>query len=247
MDNKKIGKLISSLRKKNGLTQQELGDKVGVGFRAVSKWETGLTLPDIGIINELSQILGISSDELLSGELKPKEESNNTEIISKNKISKKIKITISIITSIIIIFTFLIIYLNNKTYVYNLTTENINDYYVEGQVAFKRNKMSIIINKIVFKNEKFASKIIKNYEYRILTKEKLLFGYGYINSVQTRDENLSIKDLMEKININSTIETKIDRESILKDNIILKLIFLDKENKEETKQIEIYLSNKTIK
>ena len=69
MDNKKIGKLIADLRKKQGLTQQELGDKVGVGFRAVSKWERGITLPDITIINEVSRILGISSDELLAGEL----------------------------------------------------------------------------------------------------------------------------------------------------------------------------------
>lgn len=66
MDNKRIGKLIGDLRKKKGLTQQELGDKVGVGFRAVSKWENGVTLPDISIIQELSRILGINVDYLLS-------------------------------------------------------------------------------------------------------------------------------------------------------------------------------------
>ena len=65
MDNKRIGKLISELRKKKGLTQQELGDKVGVGFRAVSKWENGVTLPDISIISELSKVLGINVDQLL--------------------------------------------------------------------------------------------------------------------------------------------------------------------------------------
>ena len=57
MDNKKIGNLIASLRKSKGLTQQDLGDLVGVGFRAVSKWERGITMPDISIINELSKIL----------------------------------------------------------------------------------------------------------------------------------------------------------------------------------------------
>ena len=89
MDNKKIGKLIADLRKKNGLTQQELGDKVGVGFRAVSKWERGITLPDISIINELSDILGISSNELLAGKV-------TKEIKTKPKISKKLKIILSI-------------------------------------------------------------------------------------------------------------------------------------------------------
>ena len=97
MDNKKIGKLIADLRRKQGLTQEQLGEKVGVGFRSVSKWECGKTLPDIGIINDLSKILGISSDELLSGELKSKEDNNN-----KKKISPKIIITISILTLIII-------------------------------------------------------------------------------------------------------------------------------------------------
>ena len=94
MDNKKVGKLIADLRKKNGLTQQELGDKVGVGFRAVSKWERGITLPDITIINELSKILGISSNELLDGKV-------TKEIKTKPKISKKLKIVLSISISII--------------------------------------------------------------------------------------------------------------------------------------------------
>ena len=46
MDNIKIGKLISKLRKNLNLTQEELGNKIGVGFRAVSKWECGQTLPE---------------------------------------------------------------------------------------------------------------------------------------------------------------------------------------------------------
>ena len=39
-----------------GLTQEQLGDMVGVGFRSVSKWERGITLPDISIINDVSKI-----------------------------------------------------------------------------------------------------------------------------------------------------------------------------------------------
>ena len=73
MDQEKIGKLIAKQRKMKGLTQQQLGDMVGVGYRAVSKWETGLTMPDISNINELCKILDITSDELLKGELNKKE------------------------------------------------------------------------------------------------------------------------------------------------------------------------------
>ena len=60
MDNKKIGKLIATLRNKEGLTQQDLGDKIGVGFRAVSKWERGLNLPDIGITPNYKTFKGLN-------------------------------------------------------------------------------------------------------------------------------------------------------------------------------------------
>lgn len=66
MDNVKIGKLIGELRRNKGLTQQELGDMVGVGFRAISKWERGMTMPDISSLVELSKIFGIKTDYILS-------------------------------------------------------------------------------------------------------------------------------------------------------------------------------------
>ena len=72
MDNEKIGKFIAKLRKSKNLTQQELGDLVGVGGKSVSKWERGINMPDVSIINEVSKILGITSDELLKGEFDKK-------------------------------------------------------------------------------------------------------------------------------------------------------------------------------
>ena len=113
MDNKKIGKLIAELRKQKGLTQQELGDMLGIGFRSVSKWERGITLPDITIINEVSKILGISSDELLSGKVNKEHKDN--------KIPSKFKITFSIIMTIIVILITSFIYYYNQTYTYLYT------------------------------------------------------------------------------------------------------------------------------
>ena len=49
MDNNKIGKFIASVRKEKNLTQQELGNKLFVTDKAVSKWERGLSLPDISL------------------------------------------------------------------------------------------------------------------------------------------------------------------------------------------------------
>ena len=68
MDQVKIGKFISEQRKNQGLTQMRLAEKLGITDRAVSKWETGKTMPDSSIMLELCEILGISVNELLSGE-----------------------------------------------------------------------------------------------------------------------------------------------------------------------------------
>lgn len=68
MDQIKIGKFISSCRKEQGMTQAALAEKLGISDRAVSKWETGKSMPDSGIMLELCSFLGINVNELLSGE-----------------------------------------------------------------------------------------------------------------------------------------------------------------------------------
>lgn len=68
MDQIKIGKFIASCRKEAGMTQAVLAEKLGITDRAVSKWETGKSLPDSGIMLELCELLKINVNELLSGE-----------------------------------------------------------------------------------------------------------------------------------------------------------------------------------
>lgn len=68
MDQIKTGNLIAQCRKEKGLTQAALAEQLGVSDRAVSKWETGRSLPDADNMLELSRILGITVDELLKGE-----------------------------------------------------------------------------------------------------------------------------------------------------------------------------------
>lgn len=68
MDQIKIGKFIAYCRKEQGMTQAILAEKLGISDRAVSKWETGKSLPDSGIMLELCDLLNINVNELLSGE-----------------------------------------------------------------------------------------------------------------------------------------------------------------------------------
>ena len=68
MDQVSIGKFISACRKEKGLTQARLGEKLGVTDRAVSKWETGRSMPDSSIMLALCGLLDITVNELLTGE-----------------------------------------------------------------------------------------------------------------------------------------------------------------------------------
>ena len=69
MDQEKIGILLRSLRVQKGMTQKELAEKLGLSGKTVSKWECGQGCPDVSVLPELAGILGISMEDLLSGQL----------------------------------------------------------------------------------------------------------------------------------------------------------------------------------
>ena len=64
MDQVKIGKFIAECRRKTNLTQMQLAEKLNITDRAISKWETGKSLPDSSIMLELCDVLGISVNDL---------------------------------------------------------------------------------------------------------------------------------------------------------------------------------------
>lgn len=70
----KIGSKIRGLRKKCGLTQEQLAERIGVSFQAVSKWENDIALPDITLVPVIAQYFGVSTDELLSYDSAEKDE-----------------------------------------------------------------------------------------------------------------------------------------------------------------------------
>lgn len=72
----KIGMFISTCRKKRNITQAELAEKLGITDRAVSKWETGKSLPDASIMLDLCEILQINVNDLLNGEVVTMSENN---------------------------------------------------------------------------------------------------------------------------------------------------------------------------
>ena len=68
MDQVKIGKFIAALRKEKGLTQEKLGEKLGVTNKTVSRWENGNYMPDVEMLSLLSNEFDVSINEIISGE-----------------------------------------------------------------------------------------------------------------------------------------------------------------------------------
>ena len=89
MNQEKIGKFIGEVRKEKGLKQAELAEMLGVTSKTVSRWETGKYMPDLSLFTDISNILGITINELLQGErLIKKKNSDSIEIEIKLEIEE---------------------------------------------------------------------------------------------------------------------------------------------------------------
>ena len=113
MDQIKIGKFIAECRKKQNLTQAQLAEKLNVTDRAVSKWETGKSMPDSSIMLELCDILKINANDLLTGEVVSMEnynkqlEENLIEMVKQKEESDKRLLKMEILTGVLCIIPLL--------------------------------------------------------------------------------------------------------------------------------------------
>ena len=107
MDQVKIGKFIADRRKKANMTQLQLAEKLGITDRAISKWETGRTLPDSSIMLELCGMLGITVNDLLTGEVVTMDhynkemENNLLEMVKQKEAADKRLLRMEIVLGII--------------------------------------------------------------------------------------------------------------------------------------------------
>ena len=115
MDQVKIGTFISICRKKQNLTQAELAEKLGITDRAVSKWETGRSLPDSSIMLDLCSIIKISVNDLLSGavvtmnEINKKQEQMIIELVKEKQEADKRLLKVEVFIGILSIIILLVL------------------------------------------------------------------------------------------------------------------------------------------
>ena len=113
MDQRKTGNFLKDLRKKKGLTQEQLAEQFNVSSRTVSRWETGNNMPDLSILIEIADFYDVDIREIIDGERKSENMDNETKNTLKKvaeysdaekKILKKRLISMTLGTMILLLF-----------------------------------------------------------------------------------------------------------------------------------------------
>lgn len=189
MDLQKVGAFIAKLRKEKGMTQEKLGDKLGVSSKTVSKWERGVNAPDIALLTQLSDILGIGVNELLNGEYKTKENEKRIDnpvqkiqFYTKKTKLKYLKIAIYLTVIICLIFTGIFFINNyNKFQMYSITSKNDN-FFVDGYVVYNQSRNIFLIKNIDIKDHNIgtdAEDKVKQIIISIVNKGKNIYSITY--------------------------------------------------------------------
>lgn len=215
MDQKKIGKFISEKRKEKKLTQEKLAEKLGVTDRAVSNWETGKSMPDLSLFVPLCEILEITINDLMSGEIVDDKEYINTleqnivsmvsNIEKKEKIKRKQRLILLSLFGLLLFigYLFYVYYELNVKYDSRVMKCNFED----EQLVYRVNGVSVfntehIVKDVDGKSVYFFRNTINLYNKRHSNWEysqsmaKLLDGaeiiYGSYNKIDINDEKIEV-------------------------------------------------------
>ena len=245
MDLERIGRFIAECRKEKELTQSQLAEKINITDKAVSKWETGKGLPDVSIMIELCNILGINVNELLSGQRLSKEnyqEKANENIVSMIKVADKNRRTKNKMILIIVIIMAIFFIYGLLLGIYQSMEVNVG--YDEGimqceiiddKIIYKVNGLSVIsteyiavnsenetivffTNKMLLQNKRFSHWETWKSLSQVNKGEEPLF-----TSIRDIDIKKDIKNCKDKIKIYHT-NTSFNKIKKADDNELLQII-----------------------
>ena len=249
MDLVKVGKLIAKLRKEKHMTQEELAYKFDITGKSVSKWERGINAPDIAILEPLSKELGISINELLSGEIDVNKNSKNDKAILDilNYYNKRFKYkSISILIIIVIIFLIafsLIFTLNNfdKCSVYSIVSNDAVTK-IDGLLLFNQKEKIMIINDIAYtsKTENTNNEVLVNsIDLKLVSGKKVIF-YLYEDS-DFNSQNLS--SILNQVSLKVVDKNENEQDILTKEDLNnMYLIIEYKEQNNNRNSIKIKLN-----
>lgn len=191
MNQEKIGLFIKGLRNERKMTQADLAKKLNVTDRAVSKWERGKGLPDISLLEDLSDIFDVSILEILKGERLEKESIKDTNILDMLKYAKEdkknfINKVVNIVCLFIIILTGLFLGIKNIKSIYYQNKRYKADYYIEYDLSNKYKDISHDIELIRNNRGKYSN---EEYEYILDIVDKFEKSMNYALDKKTLDKS----------------------------------------------------------
>ena len=229
MNQKKIGKFICSLRKEKQLTQEQLAEKLGVSINAVSKWERGLSFPDVSLYKDLCKELDINIEELINGEKSKSSTAKEKAILNVVKTNKKEKKKRNII---IIVFTLLItLLIIFGLIIYKYKSREVEDFYERNyQLTFVARDVEAFF-KYRFGDvypDFYGGMYISDDSYNLIVQvvkekipEKGTMEYYYYNELSTVDERIKLEYVKysynELLNINNTITDYFSNNKVFED------------------------------
>ena len=217
MDNEKFGKFIKELRIKNNMTQKDLAKKINITDKAISKWERGLSFPDISMIKILAKTFNLNVSEILNAEYGKKDNVNNVDIeklvnerlheielnkekkkINRNKIKKKIGIV-----SLIICILFTILQLGYLVILKRYDFEYTIDYFF------------YIVNFIVILSAALSTIFLFHFKKEKIERRKVI-------SITCIAVLLNILNVILALNNTSNIQSIISFSNNLSNELVLK-------------------------
>lgn len=216
MNQEKIGKFIKELREEKRITQDELGEILNISGKSVSKWERGLSLPDISNLQILADTLNISVSELLMGERSNnKKISNESYVKGLNLYSKKISfkyLKLIIVLILLFIASFLFFYFWNEygsNSVYKIESAD-PAYSVKGYLIINKEMNILMIEEVKYQGDKIGTK-----EEPIINKSNISF----------------YKDNKSIISVEYEVSKKIPYNEFLKQLSFTRIYNLNKDDK----------------
>ncbi len=234
MNQEKMGSFIAQCRKELHLTQLQLGDELGVTDKTVSKWENGTNAPNIALLNQLSEILHVSTKELLNGERDLNPISNNTDDldiasvikyyndIDRKKAHRKAMLIILAITLFAIsIILFLLLKSNyDNCYIYQIESVD-NGIDINGLLIMTDEKDILSINSISnLSRYDLDRKYGVLFEYSLMSYDTEIQKIGDLSLYNSKKDYSPISLNQAFNNVNFYIVEKSNYNLLLNDGIL---------------------------
>lgn len=250
INQEKFGKFIEKLRRKKDLKQGDLANKLGLSNSAISKWECGNNLPDISMLEPLSQALGVTINNLLKCQ-EPSEE--EVEQLNNAKVRKKCFDSIKYLTWILfLVLTVLLCCLpplikytngklnpptiiENRVRVYKIVSED-KTFAINGYIIFDTSENIIEINKLVYQSPNIGKDDevkAENIKIRLIIDDKIIFFY---ETDKEDNKVYTLSDILSQVSLgqDTNIETN------------YKLADLEEEFSKASLKIECYREGKQV-